>query len=167
MGLFDSAGAGKAVGSGFCPETSYDAMEKCLGEKPWIDYQGYHLRLFPHAGTDAKNYPTAVPCGWYKMEKTGRVPSKNFLFGDARIAEFGCFHLPGGGAPMTLSLTYARTGASEVTLTATLNGVSRTATDRDASAQPANIDTWAIQYPNDRPYTYVQWGNPAVGADGR
>jgi hypothetical protein len=59
------------------------------------------------------------------MEKTGKVPSKNFLFGDARIAEFGCFELPGGGAPMTLSLTYARTGASEVTLTAALNGVSR------------------------------------------
>ena len=67
---------------------------------------------------------------------------------------------------MTLSLTYARTGASEVALTATLNGVSRTATDRDASAQPANIDTWAIQYPNDRPYTYVQWGAPAIVAGG-
>ena len=160
IGLFDSAGAEKASASGFCPETSYDAMEKCLGAKPWIEYKGYHLRLFPHAGTGAKSYPTAVPCGWYKMVTTNRVPGKNFLFGDARIAEFGCFDLPGGES-RTLTLSYARTGAHEVTLTANLNGATRTAKDTDASGQPVAIDTWAIQYPNDRPYSFVDWSAPA------
>lgn len=159
QGLFDSAGV-HAKGSGFCPVTSYDAMEQCLGGKPWIDYRGYHLRLFPHAGTGARSYPTAVPCGWYKMSTASKTPSKNFLFGDARIEEFGCFDLPTGGAPATLTLSFKRTGASEVTLTATLNGVTRTAKDTDASEQPSSIDTWAIQYPNDRPYKAVQFGPP-------
>ena len=165
VGLFDSAGAGKASASGFCPFTSYSDMEKCLGEKPWGDYKGYHLRLFPHAGADAKGYPTAVPCGWYKRGST--VPGKDFLFDDTRIDEFGCFDLPGGGSPATLTLTYARTGAGEVTLTAELNGVKRTAKDADASAQLAAIDTWAIQFPNDRPYSFVQWGAAAGEAGAR
>ena len=154
VGLFDSAAGGLVNSSGFCPFTTYSGMEKCLGEKPFIEYRGYHLRLFPHAGLDAKAYPTAVPCGWYKMAP---VSKPTFLFGDARVAEFGCFDVQAGGAPSKLTLSYLRKSASEVELTAELNGVIRKATDSDAKLQPLKVDTWAIQFPNDRPYKYVDW----------
>jgi len=155
MGLFDSNGNGYVTADGMGTDNSI-----------FNGYLGYAWRFFPHL---APNTIERV----YQHKSDGSVeshtnlsfwqrntPYENSLLstsnGYDRIeGPVACgFDLPlGGQAMMTLKLE--RLSSSSVKMTINFNGYEYSKTDSTSAYQPLNIDVFAIQFPNGRPYDYV------------
>jgi hypothetical protein len=167
IGLLDSAGAGKVAGAGWADTTSYSGVDHALSSPPFSGYRGYSFRIFPHVSTKAERYTpkesgsTAVPCSfnWNGLTHPKMALSKE------RLAYNGCFEAP-AGRPTELKLEIHRVSKSETKLTMAMGDVSYSHTHHlakdEESRLPTKVDTFLIEYPNSRKYSYVTMAPPAT-----
>ena len=64
-----------------------------------------------------------------------------------------------GEGARQLTLLLERKSASDVKLSMAMHGEEFSSLDSDAKMQPSLVDAVAIQFPNGRPYDFIQWSN--------
>jgi len=144
VGLFDSGGVHRDSDG----EGSADAI--------FIGWTGYGVRFGPNMSEGPGRW---VDCTG-EVHKTGQFSKKpvdaNWLL-TKNSGFIGEDNLPGfelaPGQYSTFTLRLTRTSAGSVEISVTLNNRTYTETDSDGASQPQNIDTFAVNMRNGRPYT--------------